>query len=330
MNVKVNRILGIFFVIVLVYILGSSLQRGFPQKTGLAPAQMMILNDINRSISALQDQAAKNPSDALKKELGRKYFEYDLALAEFYGVRPGNEPFLLEGNSGIGVVLIHGFSASPYEVRELAEYLNQKGGITVYAPLIIGHGTDYRNFGAYSWEEWRNSIRNAINAVSLMEPEVYAGGVSLGGNLALDIAKERNLAGVFAIGAPVYYKNAFAESSHVLKFFLQSLPNNNLDEIEKQYYYHNRSVSAIAELMSYTEAFKQQLDSIQEPVLLFQSDDDRTIDPKSADFILNNIGSDDKKLKKFPGDSHIIIDQEVKKLVFRDILNFILEHSEPS
>ena len=48
-------------------------------------------------------------------------------------------PFILEGGT-VGVLLIHGFTGSPTEMRLVGEYLNQHK-ITVSAPCLPGHGT---------------------------------------------------------------------------------------------------------------------------------------------------------------------------------------------
>ena len=50
-------------------------------------------------------------------------------------VRKNPDPFYLEGSRRIGILLVHGFTGSPSEMRLLGEYLNQKQ-YTVYAPLL--------------------------------------------------------------------------------------------------------------------------------------------------------------------------------------------------
>ena len=49
------------------------------------------------------------------------------------------DPFWFEGGP-IGVLLVHGFTATPVEVRRLADRLNAQG-YTVAGPLMAGHGT---------------------------------------------------------------------------------------------------------------------------------------------------------------------------------------------
>lgn len=48
------------------------------------------------------------------------------------------KPFSLQGGN-IGILLIHGFTACPIDLKPLGEILNSFG-YTVYAPLLAGHG----------------------------------------------------------------------------------------------------------------------------------------------------------------------------------------------
>ena len=48
-----------------------------------------------------------------------------------------NQPTLLESSSDIGVILVHGLAATPFETKELAEYLHSRN-ITTYQVLLAG------------------------------------------------------------------------------------------------------------------------------------------------------------------------------------------------
>lgn len=48
-------------------------------------------------------------------------------------------PFILTGGDD-GILLIHGFTGSPAEMRPLGCYLHERG-LTVSAPLLPDHGT---------------------------------------------------------------------------------------------------------------------------------------------------------------------------------------------
>lgn len=327
-KLKINTLLIIFLLLVVVFQAIASYQRVNIRKTGLAASKIATLDDLSGAINELELRVKRSDDANDRLELGRKYFEYDLTLAEFSGVRSGNEPFLLEGDGRVGVLLIHGFSASPHEVREIAEYLNERGKITVYVPLLAGHGADYNSFGEYTWEDWYDSIQNGYRSLSYMTDDVYVGGVSLGGNLAMDISKQEDVKAVFVVGAPVFFRNKIIKTAGVLQYFLITVPNEKLSDEEKQYYYYNRSVVAIAELMEYMEHFKANLAEVDKPIFIMQSENDLTIEPMSAEYIYDHVSSKEKTIKSYPGDSHIIINKYAKKNVFKDVLDFVMDKEE--
>src|SRR4051812_26008702 len=67
-------------------------------------------------------------------------------------VQPGAEAFFLPGGP-TGVLLTHGFTSSPAEVRPLGIYLAEQG-YTVYGPLLAGHGTAPEDLRTTTWQQW--------------------------------------------------------------------------------------------------------------------------------------------------------------------------------
>ena len=55
-------------------------------------------------------------------------------------LREGMHPFFKKRKGKKVALLIHCFTGSPKEFRQMGEYLAKKG-ISVYAPLLPGHGT---------------------------------------------------------------------------------------------------------------------------------------------------------------------------------------------
>jgi len=70
----------------------------------------------------------------------------------------GAEPFLLPGGRH-GVLLIHGFTGLPAELRLLGEYLNVRG-FTVLAIRLAGHGTTVEDLSRMEHEDWMDSVRD--------------------------------------------------------------------------------------------------------------------------------------------------------------------------
>ena len=91
------------------------------------------------------------------------------------------DPFDLVGDDDdIGVVLVHGFTGSPYEVRYLGEQL-ARAGLAVRAPLLPGHGTSLADLDATSWNDWAEAVERALDSMRVRCARVAVVGQSLGG-----------------------------------------------------------------------------------------------------------------------------------------------------
>lgn len=113
----------------------------------------------------------------------------------------GAEPYFARGGT-IGVLLLHGFTASPHEVKWLGQHLAARGH-TVYAPRIAGHGTDYRDLARMTWQDWAATALDAYYVLRAQCDRIFVGGLSMGGALALLTAAQVAVDGVIALAAPV-------------------------------------------------------------------------------------------------------------------------------
>ncbi len=95
-------------------------------------------------------------------------------------------PFFLEGGS-IGVLLIHGFTGSPPEMRLVGDYLHQRG-FTVSGPLLPGHGTTVEDMNRCQWTDWTNHVEKALADLQARCETVFVGGLSMGSLLTLYLA----------------------------------------------------------------------------------------------------------------------------------------------
>ena len=95
------------------------------------------------------------------------------------------------------------------------------------------------------------------------------------------------------------------------------------------YYYYNRSVAGIQQLVDYINHFKSDLYKVKAPILILQATNDITIEPSSAQYIISNVGSPSKIMRGYGGKSHVIVNDVDKQLAFKDILAFIREQEKP-
>ena len=236
-------------------------------------------------------------------------------------VRTGNEPFFLLENNSNGVLLIHGFTASPWEVRKVGEALAEEG-ITVFAPLLAGHGTSMKEMKETTWEDWYQSANESYNLLKGFVDCVYVAGESTGGTLALMLAQDHDVCGVITIGGAVFPNDWRTNFAWLIKYFISYMPRE-LNEEEKPYYYEKRPVASIAELVEMIYVMKKGIGDVEEPILIMHSLNDETIKPESAHYIMENVGSENKTLKIFEDGNHVLVRGKKQEEVTELIKEFI-------
>jgi carboxylesterase len=101
---------------------------------------------------------------------------------------PDRSLFLKNGR--VGILLIHGLGGTPVELRFIAQGL-ARAGHTVYCCQLAGHCGTPEELRRSSWREWYASVEEAHDKLSAHCDIVLAGGLSMGGILALHLAQNR-------------------------------------------------------------------------------------------------------------------------------------------
>lgn len=102
-------------------------------------------------------------------------------------------PFTLTPEGGDGsraVLLLHGFTGSPWEVRPLGEALAARG-FAVNAPRLPGHGTSPEAMQGVGWTDWVDAADLAFEALAQRYRQVAVVGLSMGALLGVVLAARR-------------------------------------------------------------------------------------------------------------------------------------------
>jgi esterase/lipase len=114
------------------------------------------------------------------------------------------DPFDLVGDGDVGVVCVHGFTGTPFEVRYLGEQL-ARAGFQVHGPRLPGHGTRVSDLDATRWQDWADAVEDAFDTMRMLCKRVVVVGQSLGGLLALHLASRRpDVVAVASLAAPLW------------------------------------------------------------------------------------------------------------------------------
>ena len=106
------------------------------------------------------------------------------------GIDPAAAPRIHQGaDGGVGIVLIHGLTASPTEVGPIAAYLEQhEPDVTTSCPLLPGHGTSPDHLRGTDPGEWTRAVAQEVDRLARNCRSIGVMGVSMGAVLAAEVA----------------------------------------------------------------------------------------------------------------------------------------------
>ncbi len=217
----------------------------------------------------------------------------------------------------IGILLLHGLTATPAEVREFAEKLHQKG-YTLSGPLLPGHGTYSEALNRVRWQDWVETAVAAYHHLETVCERVFVGGESTGAVIALYLASQiPDIAGILAYSPAIKLNMSKLD---VLKLylaapFLKSIPKEAIDVSEKWQGYPDNPLRGAIELLRLERATLRRLPLVRQPILVVQGAHDTTIHPDSGKIILENSRASHKAFHIMAHSSHVVLlDRELESI----------------
>ncbi len=209
----------------------------------------------------------------------------------------GNAPFILYPDSGCreqasgggkGILLAHGLTDSPYLMGHLAHHL-QKLCFTVQVVLLPGHGTRPGDLLDVQWQEWAKAFAFGVNTLRTHVDEVYLGGFSTGGTLAIQYAMGHEHIKALLLFSPAVAITPFARASCWLAAAGNLVPGlawlGKTQPDEDTFKYESFSANAACQIFRLTREIRavKRDAPLRLPVFVAASADDATV---SADATL--------------------------------------------
>jgi carboxylesterase len=248
----------------------------------------------------------------------------------------GAEPFFYPGGE-IGCLCLHGFTASPAEVRWLGMYLHNCG-FTIYGARLAGHGTDPHDLARTRWQDWYTSALDGYSLLRQMCKHVFLVGHSMGGLLALLLSTDVEVEGVAVLATPVRFKSRVMANARWIKYALPytdqtdrtTLPDMLRQEQTKRgeavlgrVRYDLWSSAGVAELYALAGYVDSQLPQVNVPLLLIYSHGDQTAAVAQGDYIATRVSSRIIERQTLEHSGHILTQDIERDQVFAWVGEFI-------
>lgn len=243
-------------------------------------------------------------------------------------VMPGAEPYFHSGGP-TGVLLCHGFTASPGSLRPWAEYLAE-AGLTVSLPRLPGHGTVWQDLARTGWTDWYAEADRALRALRAKCSQTFVFGLSMGACLALRLAENRGdeVAGLVLVNPSLAPDTRLFLLAPVLKYLVRSLPGIAGDikkPGEAEGGYTRVPVRAAATLPAMWQVTAADLSAVTQPVLVYRSATDHVVGPASMRLLQAALPS--AQVRSCPDSYHVATLDNDAADIFAGSLAFIKEHT---
>jgi len=225
--------------------------------------------------------------------------------------REENLPFLLSPAAAPrgGVILVHGFTASPWEMRLFGEALAEQG----YAALGVrlpGHGTSVEDLAGRRYEEWLAAVARGYTLLAREGVPCYGIGMSTGALLLLALAPSTPLAGMVLLSPFLRLRHRLAPAISVLRFFRRFQRHEVKAELA-DYYYNRRPLNGVYQISRLIRLVRKRLSRVTAPTLMISTQGDQTVDAESSRELFQRLASRRKEYHCFgPDVPHVLATRE--------------------
>lgn len=225
-----------------------------------------------------------------------------------------------------GCLILHGFGGALYEIEPLALYLREHDFI-VNTPSLKGHGgsrTDNKQLLRHvDYHDWLTNAEEALNELAETVDEIYVIGFSMGGLIATHLAinSPHTVKALVLLNTPYY----FWDLGNISKNLLEDLKTGKAHHLK--HYLHSGGklpLNAVYQFQKLLHLTKHHFSEIACPLMVIQSLDDDSVQPRSAQAILNKTISHIKEVLMIDRGGHLVLLSAAKETVCHAVHEFLV------
>ena len=229
-----------------------------------------------------------------------------------------------QGNQ-VGVLLIHGFTATTAEVRLMAEKLHASG-LTTAAPLLPGHGTHPDDLNRATWPMWLQKVKETYEGLLKICDDVFVLGTSMGALLSLELAAQHpEIAGLLLFSPALKVEGLWL--AQLLAPFKKYLGKQPKGENLAWKGYNVYPLKAAGQLYKLQKHVKGILPKIEQPILIFTGDKDNQVLNEAIAPLVNQVKSLEKEHHPMQNSGHFVMLEGDLDEASELTLGFIAKHS---
>jgi carboxylesterase len=229
---------------------------------------------------------------------------------------------IFEKRGDTGVLLAHGITGSPSEMKPLVRKLAATG-FTVACPQLSGHCSTLKELKQTRWTDWYASLEASLEMLRSHCSTVFVGGLSMGALLALKLAADHpsTVDGVATLSATFFYDGwnvprlrqryllpllVYSPLRHFMSYhepapygikderirnIIAAVYAGDSTQMPEKYGYSEFPGDTIRETFRLIKVVKRNLGRISAPLLIVHSTEDDMASLENAKFLAANVAS---------------------------------------
>jgi carboxylesterase len=245
------------------------------------------------------------------------------------------------------VLLLHGLSSSPLELRFLARFLADEGFVT-HTPELAGYSA---GTGHQAMEQWISVAVAQFDALAAQYRHVSVCGLSMGATLAAAVAQQRPAARALLLLSITLSYNGWAIPWYLFMFdylyytplrsryryrehepyglrnealrakIARAMQKNEISEVGPP----SIAMPALHEARRLAASMRKKLKDITTDCLIIHAIDDETSSPHNARFVESNVGASFLRTIWLDDSYHMITSDNEREVVARECALFLRE-----
>lgn len=247
------------------------------------------------------------------------------------------------------VLLFHGLTGSPYELKKYGVFLFQNG-YDVFAECLPGHGEKFEEIYTVKYQDWLDFAYLRFSELKKEYSQVFVSGLCLGAVLALGVAEKfpKEIDGVISLSTTLFldgwrlpwYKFLIPIAlSTIMRFYYNypecephGIKNLRTRAVVKKLLakgdvgMNDFPMTGIYELVKLSAAVRKDLKKVIAPILFVHSKEDDLTSLKSMYTAYKGISSKEKEQIVLYDSYHMVLYDNEKEFVFSKALDFLDKH----
>lgn len=229
---------------------------------------------------------------------------------------------IYEKRGNAGVLLVHGITGAPTEMKPLVRKL-AAAGFTVACPRLAGHCSSLKELKRTGWQDWYATLESWLGFLREECDTVFVSGLSMGALLALKLAADHpdDVAGVATLSATFFYDGwnvprlkqrfllplllhspirrflsyheppPYGIKDERLRNIIAAVYAGDAASMPEKYGYAEFPGDTILETFRLIKSVKRDLPGIEAPLLIVHATEDDMASLENAKFLAARVGS---------------------------------------